>query len=187
MSATASKYTETPISVGSPPHILSVGKNCRKVFAYSQIPDTVADYYLPMRPAFPPSSVERECPIAGQIRLPKKRPHVSVRPHREGSSYLMIVAAISVKYEFEHRTTDILGDFVHNARPETWRSLRRPRFPSTSYQSSYASLPVLSRQTTRDLPSFIRRPLRTRACRASQSRCEIGRSTKKQQGMIRQT
>jgi hypothetical protein len=37
-------------------------KNCCKVFTCSQIPDTVADYYLPTRPAFPPSGVERECP-----------------------------------------------------------------------------------------------------------------------------
>ena len=37
-------------------------KNCRKVFTYSQIPDTLADSYIPTRPAFPPSSVERECP-----------------------------------------------------------------------------------------------------------------------------
>jgi hypothetical protein len=37
-------------------------KNCRAVFAYSQISDTLADHYLPTRPAFPPSGVERECP-----------------------------------------------------------------------------------------------------------------------------
>ena len=55
-------------------------KNCRKVFTYSQIPDTLADYYLPTRPAFPPSGVERECPrVQEQIHLPAKRTHVSVR------------------------------------------------------------------------------------------------------------
>jgi hypothetical protein len=32
-------------------------KNCCKVF-----PETAADYYLPTRPAFPLSGVERECP-----------------------------------------------------------------------------------------------------------------------------
>jgi hypothetical protein len=37
-------------------------KNCRAVFTYSQISDTLADYYLPTRPAFPPSGDERECP-----------------------------------------------------------------------------------------------------------------------------
>jgi len=37
-------------------------KNCRKVFTYSRISDTLADYYLPTRPTFPPSGVERECP-----------------------------------------------------------------------------------------------------------------------------
>jgi hypothetical protein len=37
-------------------------KNCRTVFTHSQIPDTLADYYLPARPEFPASGLERECP-----------------------------------------------------------------------------------------------------------------------------
>jgi hypothetical protein len=37
-------------------------KNCRTVFTHSQIPDTLADYYLPTRPEFPLSGVDRECP-----------------------------------------------------------------------------------------------------------------------------
>lgn len=37
-------------------------KNCRAVFTHSQIPDTLADYYIPTRPDFPPTGLERECP-----------------------------------------------------------------------------------------------------------------------------
>jgi hypothetical protein len=37
-------------------------KNCRKVFTCSQIPAMLVDHYLPRRPAFPPSGLERECP-----------------------------------------------------------------------------------------------------------------------------
>jgi hypothetical protein len=37
-------------------------KNCRAVFTYSRISDTLADYYIPTRPEFPPSGLERECP-----------------------------------------------------------------------------------------------------------------------------
>jgi hypothetical protein len=54
-------------------------KNCRKVFTYSQIPDTVADYYLPTRPKFPPSGVERECPIA-RSNPPTRQPNSRFSP-----------------------------------------------------------------------------------------------------------
>jgi hypothetical protein len=37
-------------------------KNCHAVFTHSQIPDTLADYYLPIRPEFPSDGPERECP-----------------------------------------------------------------------------------------------------------------------------
>lgn len=37
-------------------------KNCHAVFTHSQIPNTLADYYLPIRPEFPPDGLERECP-----------------------------------------------------------------------------------------------------------------------------
>ncbi len=39
-------------------------KNCRAVFGYSRIPtpDTLAEYFIPSRPEFPPSGVELECP-----------------------------------------------------------------------------------------------------------------------------
>jgi hypothetical protein len=37
-------------------------KNCSEAFAYSLIPDTLTDYYLPLRPAFPPAHQECECP-----------------------------------------------------------------------------------------------------------------------------
>jgi hypothetical protein len=37
-------------------------KNCRAVFTHSQIPDTLADYYIPTRPDSPPTGLERECP-----------------------------------------------------------------------------------------------------------------------------
>ncbi len=37
-------------------------KNCHEAFPYSLIPDTLAEYYLPSRPVFPPEGRERECP-----------------------------------------------------------------------------------------------------------------------------
>jgi hypothetical protein len=37
-------------------------KNCHAVFTHSQIPDTLADYYIPTRPEFPLNGLERECP-----------------------------------------------------------------------------------------------------------------------------
>lgn len=37
-------------------------KNCRATFTHSRVPDTLADYYLPTRPDFPPEGLERECP-----------------------------------------------------------------------------------------------------------------------------
>lgn len=37
-------------------------KNCRAIFTHSQIPDTLADYYIPTRPEFPPTGLERDCP-----------------------------------------------------------------------------------------------------------------------------
>jgi hypothetical protein len=37
-------------------------KNCHAVFTHSRIPDTLADYYIPTRPEFPPSGLECECP-----------------------------------------------------------------------------------------------------------------------------
>jgi hypothetical protein len=37
-------------------------KNCSNPFAYSLIPDTLADYHLPSRPVFPAVGRERECP-----------------------------------------------------------------------------------------------------------------------------
>lgn len=37
-------------------------KNCRVVFTHSQISNTLADYYIPARPQFPPEGLERECP-----------------------------------------------------------------------------------------------------------------------------
>jgi hypothetical protein len=37
-------------------------KHCRVVFTHSQIPDTLADFYLPTRPEFPLNGFERECP-----------------------------------------------------------------------------------------------------------------------------
>jgi hypothetical protein len=40
-------------------------KNCRAVFTYSQIPDTLADYYIPTRPEFPPEGLRCECPNCG--------------------------------------------------------------------------------------------------------------------------
>ena len=37
-------------------------KSCNRVFTYSVVPDTLADYYLPSPPAFPIEGRERECP-----------------------------------------------------------------------------------------------------------------------------
>ena len=37
-------------------------KNCRALFTHSEVPNTLADYYLPTRPDFPPEGLERECP-----------------------------------------------------------------------------------------------------------------------------
>jgi hypothetical protein len=37
-------------------------KNCSEAFAYSVVPDTLNDYYLPSPPAFPVGGRERECP-----------------------------------------------------------------------------------------------------------------------------
>lgn len=37
-------------------------KNCNKAFAYSQIGDTLSEFFIPSRPEIPPEGVERECP-----------------------------------------------------------------------------------------------------------------------------
>ncbi len=37
-------------------------KSCGEVFAYSLVPDTLADYHVPSRPAFPAKGRVRECP-----------------------------------------------------------------------------------------------------------------------------
>jgi hypothetical protein len=37
-------------------------KNCRAVFTHSQIPDTLAEHFLPTRPEFPPEGLRCECP-----------------------------------------------------------------------------------------------------------------------------
>ena len=37
-------------------------KNCNKAFAYSEIGDTLSEFFIPLRPEFPPEGVERECP-----------------------------------------------------------------------------------------------------------------------------
>lgn len=37
-------------------------KNCNKPFAYSQIADTLSEFFIPSRPEIPPEGVERECP-----------------------------------------------------------------------------------------------------------------------------
>jgi hypothetical protein len=37
-------------------------RNCGEAFAYSLVPDTPTDYYLPSPPAFPLQGRERECP-----------------------------------------------------------------------------------------------------------------------------
>src|SRR5580700_6645863 len=78
-------------------------KNCRKVFTYSQIPDTVADYYLPTRPKFPPSGAERECPIARSnpsTRQPNSRfgPTASARivVPNDRCGHLGVLASVSV-------------------------------------------------------------------------------------------
>jgi hypothetical protein len=36
-------------------------KNCRAVVEHFPVPDTLANYYLPDRPKFPPEGLEREC------------------------------------------------------------------------------------------------------------------------------
>lgn len=54
-------------------------KNCHAVFTHSQIPNTLADYYLPIRPEFPPDGLERECPNC------KARPPTSEANSRFGS------------------------------------------------------------------------------------------------------
>ncbi len=38
-------------------------KCCRRVFTYSQIPDTLADLFLAHKPPFPPDGLERVCPF----------------------------------------------------------------------------------------------------------------------------
>ena len=48
-------------------------KNCRAVFTHSQIADTLAEYYLPTRPAFPPEGLERECPSCGSKSTYQRR------------------------------------------------------------------------------------------------------------------
>jgi hypothetical protein len=37
-------------------------KNCRAVFTHSQIPDTLANYYIATKPDFPPAGLRCECP-----------------------------------------------------------------------------------------------------------------------------
>jgi hypothetical protein len=37
-------------------------KNCRAVFTHSEIPNTLVDFYLPMKPEFPPEGLRCECP-----------------------------------------------------------------------------------------------------------------------------
>ena len=36
-------------------------RNCGKDFTYSQIGDTLLDFFIPSRPEMPPKGVEREC------------------------------------------------------------------------------------------------------------------------------
>ncbi len=37
-------------------------KQCSQVFTHSQVSQTLADYFLPEKPKFPPAGFERECP-----------------------------------------------------------------------------------------------------------------------------
>jgi hypothetical protein len=37
-------------------------RNCGAVFAYSQISETLADFFLPPKPALPPEGLDCECP-----------------------------------------------------------------------------------------------------------------------------
>lgn len=37
-------------------------KGCGEVFRYSEIKETLADYFLPAKPEIAPEGVERECP-----------------------------------------------------------------------------------------------------------------------------
>jgi len=37
-------------------------RNCGTVFAYSQISETLADFFLPPKPALPPEGLDCECP-----------------------------------------------------------------------------------------------------------------------------
>jgi hypothetical protein len=37
-------------------------KGCGEVFRYSEIKETLADYFLPAKPDIAPEGVERECP-----------------------------------------------------------------------------------------------------------------------------
>ncbi len=53
----ASRKSEEPMASWS-----LACKNCNKAFAYSQIGDTIPEFFMPSRPEFPPEGVERECP-----------------------------------------------------------------------------------------------------------------------------
>jgi hypothetical protein len=37
-------------------------KRCGEVFMYSEISETLADYFIPAKPEFPPEGLECECP-----------------------------------------------------------------------------------------------------------------------------
>jgi hypothetical protein len=37
-------------------------KGCRQVFRYSEISETLADYFLPAKPEIAAEGIERECP-----------------------------------------------------------------------------------------------------------------------------
>ena len=86
-------------------------KNCRKVFTYSQIPDTVADYYLPTRPKFPPSGVERECPIA-RSNPPTRQPNSRFSP--TASARIVVpndrCGHLGVRLRFLHCIVDVASD-----------------------------------------------------------------------------
>ncbi len=38
-------------------------KCCRRVFTYSEIPESLADLFLAQKPQFPPDGSERACPF----------------------------------------------------------------------------------------------------------------------------
>ena len=57
-------------------------KNCRAVFTYSQISETLADYFMPMRPEFPKEGLEHECPYC-ETKSTYKRHELVYRSERK--------------------------------------------------------------------------------------------------------